>query len=995
MSHQKQPIYRSLLPVQMNGIIASLQQKVEQLTVKLNSADEQLQRQNDEITRVNQALEESQTRLHAVLGTAPIVLWTLDRDGIFTLCEGRGLENSQFQSGQLVGQSVFDLCCNHPEILENMTLVLAGSEQSWLSKIGDLVYESRGMPLRDKHGEVVGIIGVSTDITQRLQSDAALQQANEELEFRVDERTAALKESNDELVVEIVQHVQAERALRYRVEFEQLIATLSTHFIHLGPEEIDIGINGALEAIATFSGVDRSYVFLLDEGGTHLHNTHEWCAPGIEVQIHQRQGIAIESLYCWQEQIRDQQTIYIPSVAKLPQTERIAKTILRSHSIQSLIVVPMSYRGTLIGFLGFDSVRVEKTWSEDIIALLRIVGEMFVNALERARVEAALKESEKKYRNLVETSQDLIWSVDVEGRYTFVNQAAKRIYGYEPAELIGCPFIDFLPPAEQSHNQEIFERLLAEASTSSLIRPYSPYETVHLRRDGTPVQLSVSSIVHKGENGTILGITGTATDITERKRSEEALQQAKDQLQAVLDAVPGFISWVSSDLRYIGVNQHLATSFNLSPESFVAQEIGFLDRGAGFAELMGDFFGSSAQQASRELEMKINGSVRSYLIVAQKYHQGEAAVSVGIDISDRKQAEAQKSQLIAFLQESERKFRSLYEATSDAVMLLDEVGFFDCNRATLEIFGCQEKEQLIGKCLPEFSPPFQPNGEDSGRMAKERISTALQTGNCRFDWLHRRLDGSEFPAEVLLTAMEIGGQKVLQAVVRDITDRKRDEEEIKASLAEKEVLLKEIHHRVKNNLQVISSLLRLQSRYIQDQTIVEMLKESQNRVRSMALVHEQLYQSKDLSRINFAEYIQNLAANLFQAYEVNKNGVELEISVAPISLNIDIAVHCGLIINELVSNSLKYAFFEKNKGIIGIEVVVKEQQFLLKVSDNGRGFPQHINFRSSGSLGLRLVCSLVNQLRGSIDLDCSSGTIFSIAFSLPNLQQGSEQNVKG
>ena len=136
-------------------------------------------------------------------------------------------------------------------------------------------------------------------------------------------------------------------------------------------------------------------------------------------------------------------------------------------------------------------------------------------------------------------------------------------------------------------------------------------------------------------------------------------------------------------------------------------------------------------------------------VVLQKY-QGTAAVSVGIDITDRKQAEAQKTKLIASLQESERKFRSLYEATSDAVMLLDENEFFDCNPATLKIFGCSNKKEFYGKHPSEFSPPFQPNGQDSASLATERMNAAMQTGSCRFDWVHKRLDGSEFSAEVLL-----------------------------------------------------------------------------------------------------------------------------------------------------------------------------------------------------------------------------------------------------
>jgi len=316
------------------------------------------------------------------------------------------------------------------------------------------------------------------------------------------------------------------------------------------------------------------------------------------------------------------------------------------------------------------------------------------------------------------------------------------------------------------------------------------------------------------------------------------------------------------------------------------------------------------------------------------------------------------------------------------------------------MFGCHSKVEFCSQQFTDFSPALQPNHQHSLLLFQNAIEQALTTGNTRFEWIYQRLDNTLFPAEVLLTAMEIGDfssphplqnkeNKLLQAVVRDITERKRNEEKIKASLEEKEVLLKEIHHRVKNNLQVISSLLRLQSRYITDPQILEMLQESQNRVQSMALVHEQLYQSADLSRIDFADYIHSLTSHLYQAYEGNAKRAKLLINVTPVLLNIDTAVPCGLIINELVSNSLKYAFPGNNMGNIQIDFqnsLDNPQELCLTVQDNGIGFPKAIDFRNSGTLGLRLVCSLVRQLVGNIELENDLGTMFIIKFPHPDLR---------
>ncbi|GAI89221.1 unnamed protein product, partial [marine sediment metagenome] len=196
----------------------------------------------------------------------------------------------------------------------------------------------------------------------------------------------------------------------------------------------------------------------------------------------------------------------------------------------------------------------------------------------------------------------------------------------------------------------------------------------------------------------------------------------------------------------------------------------------------------------------------------------------------------------------------------------------------------------------------------------------------------------------------------------DITERKRAGDQIKASLKEKEVLLREIHHRVKNNLQIISSLLNLQSRYIKDKQVLHVFQESQDRIKSMVLIHKKLYQSKDLARIDFAEYVRSLIADLFRSYKADYGLITLKTNIDNVFLGIDTAIPCGLIINELISNSLKYAFPEGGQGEIRIELhPEKEGKFTLIVSDSGVGFPKDLDFRNTESLGLQLACTLVDQ----------------------------------
>jgi len=206
-------------------------------------------------------------------------------------------------------------------------------------------------------------------------------------------------------------------------------------------------------------------------------------------------------------------------------------------------------------------------------------------------------------------------------------------------------------------------------------------------------------------------------------------------------------------------------------------------------------------------------------------------------------------------------------------------------------------------------------------------------------------------------------------------------EKIEKSLKEKEVMLKEIHHRVKNNLQVISSLLSLQSRHIKDKEALELFNDSRNRIYSMSLIHERLYQSEDLARIDFAGYLRTLTRDLFRSYNVDPNVIKMNLELKDVFLNVNTGIPCGLIINEMVTNSLKHGFPDGRRGEIQIGFYERKKgEYTLNVRDNGIGFPEDFDFRNTESLGMYLVVSLVEQLDGTIELDKGEGTSFTIGF---------------
>lgn len=349
----------------------------------------------------------------------------------------------------------------------------------------------------------------------------------------------------------------------------------------------------------------------------------------------------------------------------------------------------------------------------------------------------------------------------------------------------------------------------------------------------------------------------------------------------------------------------------------------------------------------------------------------------------------ERKQIEMALRESEERFQLIARATNDAI--------WDWNLVTNEVWWGEGIKTLFHYMTDEIGSDATWWYEHIHPEDKERvilgIHAAIRSGVKYWsdEYRYRRADNSYAYIFDRGYVIHDGRGKPIRMVgaMLDITERKQAEEQIKAALREKDVLLKEIHHRVKNNLQIVSSLLDLQSNHVKDPQALLMFMESQNRIKSIALIHENLYQSENLTQIDFDEYIRNMVTHLFRSYGVNPDIITFKVYVENILLNLDKAIPCGLIIHELVSNSLKYAFPEGRGGEIRIKLGLDNCRdgfqtfpcFMLIVSDNGVGFPENLDFRDTNSLGLQLVIGLTHQLKGTIELDRSRGTTFKIIFA--------------
>lgn len=283
------------------------------------------------------------------------------------------------------------------------------------------------------------------------------------------------------------------------------------------------------------------------------------------------------------------------------------------------------------------------------------------------------------------------------------------------------------------------------------------------------------------------------------------------------------------------------------------------------------------------------------------------------------------------------------------------------------------REKLLTMNIRDVDPTY------SEERDREVATELMKKGFYRFESLRKTRDGRLFPVDISCKYHRQGNKEHIITFERDITDRKLTEERIKNSLREKEVLLKEVHHRVKNNMQIISSLLNLQMSGIDHEPVRHILTESQSRIRSIALVHERMYMSNDLARINFSEYLKNLSNQLLLTYRTSSGKVKLAIEGENIHIGVDQAVPCGLIMNELISNSLKHAFPGSGSGTIKIQLQSADYN-TITLEDDGVGIPESFSLSNPQSMGMQLVSALVEQLEGKITLDRSCGTRFTITF---------------
>jgi len=640
-----------------------------------------------------------------------------------------------------------------------------------------------------------------------------------------------------------------------------------------------------------------------------------------------------------------------------------------------------------------DRFMVNKDWNGKPLFSGGIVRDI----TERKKVEETLKkthkcleekvkertaELEKAYNSLKESETGLAeaqkmahignWEWDIETDKAYWSEEMYRIFGRDPQEsapsyyeYLGCIHPD---------DRDYYRNALKKAAKKDLF--VIDYRIVLANGEERIVHLK-SEFVYNSEN-TPTKIKGIVQDITESKKAEEKIQTLLNAMESSDDAI------ITESLECIitSWNKGAEQIYEYSAEEILGKNVSILEPDnlkGEIKQLIEKIKQKEKIRHYKTLQLKKDGTlINASITLSPVFDASGKLVAISAivrDITERVKAEEA-------LRESEKRLRRFYESDMIGVCFYTLNGSItDSNDKFLKIVGYTREDLQTGQIKwDKMTPPeyFSLDERAIAELKSKGVSTLYEKE-------YIRKDGSRVPVIIGVSTFNVPYEGL--AFVLDITEKKKAEEALSNLETARK---KEIHHRIKNNLQVISSLLDLQAEKFDNLNVIEAFRESQNRVISMALIHEELYKGEGTDTVNFSEYLKKLAENLFQTYRLYSKNLGLFTDLEENAFfNMDTAVPLGIIVNELVSNSLKHAFTEDQDGEIRIKLCrkgtndeISKSLFILIVSDNGKGIPDNLELGNLESLGLQLVSTLVDQLGGKIELKRKPGTKFKITFSV-------------
>ena len=575
--------------------------------------------------------------------------------------------------------------------------------------------------------------------------------------------------------------------------------------------------------------------------------------------------------------------------------------------------------------------------------------------------------------NFLKSAPDGIIFVQ-DGLIKYVNENATKLVGYSPEELIGTSFERFIHPDDLKNVIEAYEKRLKGEKIPSR------YELRIKGKEGkiSYVEVNADIVNYQGKPVTI----SILRDITEKKKLMDEVNEKMLLLDTIFNNAPEALAILSTDGKVIRVNKKFSELFGYSQEDIKRLQAKIvpehlLEESNMILEKV------RSGQVVRIETTRINksGEPVEVKIIASPIKKNNKVIGIYLvwaDLSKLKKTE--KS-----LKKSEERYKSIFEGSRDAIFIADEnARFVEVNQAACELTG-YSREELLNMRIPDL------HGEADLHAYKKYFHRIMKGESILSKAKILRKDGTKVDTEFSNKRIFIDGIPYIHTVARDISEWIKAKEKIKASLKEKEIMLHEIHHRVKNNMQIIISLMRIQGRKAKHKETKKYLQTLQDRVYSMSLIHDHFYKETQLDKINIASYIKELIDHLFFIHNKKEGQIKITLDLEEIYLDLNKAIPFGMLINEIITNIFKHAFPGRKKGELSLRLYRDgNRKIRLLVNDNGIGIPEEVNIENPSTIGLQLIKDLTQQLGGEIQIKSNGGTKIKLIFPEKNEVKGPE-----
>jgi PAS domain S-box-containing protein len=602
---------------------------------------------------------------------------------------------------------------------------------------------------------------------------------------------------------------------------------------------------------------------------------------------------------------------------------------------------------------------------------------------QRQEVQKSLLEKTAHLTSILDNSTHLIWTVNKDYQITsFNNNFNRLVYQRFKIKLnIGVNISERITDKSTKEQYENLWHVKYELAFKGNKIEFEREDIDIISKNRIFRKIYINPILDK--NNHVIEISCIAHDITETKVYEQQLINQSAKLKAIFESGNHLIWTINKEYQITSYNHNY---FSLIKNNIKDKKVFYLKDTIVDKNNLHLWEEKYAKVFNGEPQVFVNRTVINNSdiyreIFLHPIFSNNKIVEVSVIAQDITQRIINDNKII----DQAAKLNSIFDSSHHYIWTIDtsqRLTSFNKNYFDL-ISNIYNTQPYVGLSL---NRGILNNDKEYNELLKNNYQKAFLGTATNFEIEVFDKHFNKVYLEVFLNPIYSNNNQITEVsgIAHDITDKKITQQKIEQSLKEKEILLKEVHHRVKNNMQVISSIINLQSSYVNDEYALALLKESQNRIITMAYIHESLYQNKSFTSVNFSEYVETLCKNIIQSYSLNEQKVQLCLNLQKTTLNLDSSIPAGLIINELVTNAIKHAFPDNKTGTVTINLATENNNVFLEVKDNGKGFENIIDFKDSPSLGLQLVNTLIDQIDGSLvfESDVDNGTKILITFKM-------------